>query len=324
MASPERERRQLVRSPPAPERGTPNGPVRRSDTHVSTHERRSNPAPPPERRSPKTPPNPTTADSMATTTKIATPTEASRQRRNRSRQDHADEADLSTIGESSGEKEGSRQRGSGESGTGEREERRVHREHLDDRASTFFGRPIRGPDDTFVPPAWFLTALQDVANEVAPTPEAPPIQFENTAEAARANAELLESVGFDIERLVRKFAKSTLGYGSEFRSVAQLEPLIGRHPHFRNLSRVLEFGMDYVFSRELDLATKSEELQTILARGNHKSAQEFSEQVTVLLTKDVTHGFSVPLPTETVGRIPTQRGHPTPGYRQAVDGRRGG
>ena len=62
--------------------------------------------------------------------------------------------------------------------------------------------------------------------------------------------------------------------------------------------------MDYVFSRELDLATKSEELQTILARGNHKSAQEFSEQVTVLLTKDVTHGFSVPLPTETVGRIP--------------------
>ena len=183
---------------------------------------------------------------------VSTPTEASRQRRNRNRQDHADEADLYTIGESTKEGTGKGKRRIEERGLEKTGQRRVH---LNNKASTFFGAPIRGPSDSFVTPDWFLTALQDVASEDPSPPEPPPIHFENTTEAAELNAELLETVGFDIERLVRKFAKSTLGYGSEFRTVAQLEPLIGRHPHFRNLSRVLEFGMDHVFSRELDTVT---------------------------------------------------------------------
>ena len=195
------------------------------------------------------------------------------------------------------------------------------RPHLDNRACTFFNQPIRGPDDTFVTPPWFLTALEDIANEAPATPVSPPIRFENTVEAAEANAELLETVQFDIERLVRKYPKSTLGYGSEFRTVAQLESLIGRHPHFRNLSRVLEFGMDYVFSWDLDSATKSEELQNLLARGNHKSAQEVPDQVSALITKDVTHGFSIPLPTRILHKIPNAAIQPLGVAKQwTVDG----
>ena len=42
----------------------------------------------------------------------------------------------------------------------------------------------------------------------------------------------------------------------------------------------------------------------MLARGNHKSAQEEQEQVGRLISKDVLHGFTIPIPIEIVELIP--------------------
>jgi hypothetical protein len=59
-----------------------------------------------------------------------------------------------------------------------------------------------------------------------------------------------------------------------------------------------------VFTCELDPLTKSEEMQTLILRGNHKSAQSNPEQVGVLLGKDVTHGFVIPIPVKIIPLIP--------------------
>ena len=212
----------------------------------------------------------------------------------------ADEADASTVGESTRERKRK----------WKTEEKRPpspissKRAPLDSKPENYFKRPIRGPDDTFETPDWFLVALRDIAGAEPEVPKKSPIVFENTKEAAATNARLLEAVDFDIERLINENSATTLGYGSEFRTVDQLRPLIGRHPHFTDLSKVLISGMPYVFERELDQVTKLTELRTLLLRGNHKSAQDLPDRVSLLLTKDVTHGFVIPLPTSIVEKIP--------------------
>ncbi|KAI2493346.1 hypothetical protein MHU86_21191 [Fragilaria crotonensis] len=224
--------------------------------------------------------------------------ERSRDRRNKERLVRADESDRSIIGEST-RKQGPDGiiRPVNETGGGVRQ-------HLSNDTRTYFHKPIKGPDDAFHTEEWFLTELKKVAAKVPITPKKSPVVFENTIDAATVNAKLLENSNFDVDKLLRQYADTTLGYGSEFRTVEQLKPLIGRHPHFTGLSQVLKFGMSYVFERELDPVTKADELQKLLARGNHKSAEEHADQVTKLINKDVTHGFVIPITIATVERIP--------------------
>ena len=214
--------------------------------------------------------------------------------RNEERWRLANESDVGTTGEFS--------RGDGsQDGDGERETTRTY---LDKNTGSFFPKPASGPDDAFVTPKWFIGALRKITNHKTKTPEKPPFEFVNTTSAAIQNERTLAMHNFDLERIIKKFRDTTLGYGSEFRTVAELKPLIGTHPNFLTLAQILENGMPYVFTRELNPVTKLAELETLLARGNHKSAKEFSDQVTKLLAKDVLHGFTIPIPTDAVRRIP--------------------
>ena len=235
---------------------------------------------------------------------MAKSTTTSRDKRNKARLESADGNDESTIGESTRENRGRRKRGGEEEGGSVSGNINERREHLDNRSNTYFHPPIRGPDDTFVPPSWFLSALVGVAEKEPTVPLKAPFEFVNSVEAATRNAEVLKSFDYDLEKLIQKHSDTTLGYGSEFRTVEQLAPLLRRHPHFTELSQVLKTGMSYVFLRELDPDTKLEEMRTLLKRGNHKSAKDHPEQVKILLTKDVTHGFSIPIPTGIVEKIP--------------------
>jgi hypothetical protein len=56
----------------------------------------------------------------------------------------------------------------------------------------------------------------------------------------------------DLGKLIHEYRKTTLGYGSEFRPTVLLRPLLGRHPNFNSLEEVINHGMRYVFTRELD------------------------------------------------------------------------
>ena len=215
-------------------------------------------------------------------------------RRNQKRLETADTSDQTTLGEF---------REKGKTGR-EEEERGGKREHLGPRPSTFFNQAVRGPDDSFAPPPWLLNEIRNVAVSEPPVPSRAPVTFENSDEAAEKNEAVLRAVGCDIQKLIENNSGTTLGYGCEFRPIKQLKPLIGSHPHFADLSRVLKFGMPYVFSSDLGELTKLSELQTLLKRGNHKSALEFPDRVTELLTKDVIHGFAIPIPSRIIEKIP--------------------
>ena len=175
---------------------------------------------------------------------------------------------------------------------------------LSSDASSFFRGPVIGPNDSFVPPAWFLSEIERIAEHVPPVPKAPPFRFEPTEDAARENAAILAAAGYSLGTVIERHADSTIGYGSEFRSVKQLKPLLQRHPNFVALSELINEGMSYVFTRELDDDAQRNEMLALMDLGNHKSAQEGADDVRKLLAKDVVHGFSIPLPLATLILIP--------------------
>ena len=98
--------------------------------------------------------------------------------------------------------------------------------------------------------------------EVAASPTAPtklaPFTFATTPEAIKTNEEVLARNGFDLERALSRAQDTTLGYGSEFRPLDQLEIVLGGHPEFGVLAGLIENGMSYHFKQELseDARTK--------------------------------------------------------------------
>ena len=194
-------------------------------------------------------------------------------------------------------------------------ERRLEADRMQDPEATVLptGRRERIPprrslgtraDDTFTPPEWFLAELKTIARTETRTPTKPPFKFVASSEAAEYNGKILARAGFDVGRGLDAHGLSTLGYGCEFRTPEQLQPLLGRHRHFSLLRDLLTEGMSYYYKVELSEAERVDELDALLARGNHKSATGEGIHVTALLEKDVTHGFSVPIPIDIIRLIP--------------------
>jgi hypothetical protein len=169
--------------------------------------------------------------------------------------------------------------------------------------SSFVSSSVIGPDDFFKPPAWLLQTVREIAQDKVETPQGPPIQFSMDHAAAKYNSELLETEGLDFEKFLDRNRKTTLHYGSEFRPLRQLVKLLGLHPNFPELKKILSKGMDYRFTSPLPEATRVQELQAMIDRGNHKSAEQRAEHVEKALGKDVLHGFSMPILPETVLKI---------------------
>jgi hypothetical protein len=175
--------------------------------------------------------------------------------------------------------------------------------YLPATADEFLPETIPGPDDAFTPPAWLMLAIEEVMLSKMPIPGAPPVQFELSEEAIRRNTELLHSCNLDMHQLLSWFQDTTLGFGSKFRPIAQMEKVLGRHPNFEFFSNVLVNGMDYHFKSELTEDKRKAELAAIMTRGNHQSVQEDSKKVAKLLAKDVLHGFSLPVSPDVVPHI---------------------
>ncbi|KAI2502399.1 hypothetical protein MHU86_12056 [Fragilaria crotonensis] len=70
--------------------------------------------------------------------------------------------------------------------------------YLPNEASAFLPEPLRGPDDTFTPPPWFLAAVRTISATPVATPSRSPFLFEVTTEAAAHNGALLAEAGFDL------------------------------------------------------------------------------------------------------------------------------
>jgi hypothetical protein len=164
-------------------------------------------------------------------------------------------------------------------------------------------QPVMGPNDHFQPPPDFLIRLQRIARTPVPAPKAPSLIFDTSPSALAHNAQQLANAGFDLSQLLHKNRHTTLHFGSEFRPIDHLADVLGGHPLFGQLRTILTKGMDYRFKTELPESERLLELAQMLERGNHKSSEAEPDIVNRLLLKDVTHGFSIPIPPHIVPRI---------------------
>jgi hypothetical protein len=162
---------------------------------------------------------------------------------------------------------------------------------------------VKGPNDTFKPPEWLIKAIDEVAHTPAPPLKAPPVKFAVDNESLEHNGRLLDRFNFDLAELLDHFADTTLGYGSEFRPVDQLEKIFAGHPNFAFFRGVLQKGMDYFFHQEISEEERMAELEANLERGNHKSATSDPLITTKALHKDVKFGFSLPFPSSLVRHL---------------------
>jgi hypothetical protein len=114
-----------------------------------------------------------------------------------------------------------------------------------------------GPDDFFDPGPDFLNTIHTIMQRTPPTPHVPPFRFGVTGPDLEHNAAVLSDANFDFNQLLPLHQQTTLGFGSEFRPLADLALLLSRHPHFPFVASVLTGGMDYHFHDGSEL-TESE------------------------------------------------------------------
>jgi hypothetical protein len=146
-----------------------------------------------------------------------------------------------------------------------------------------------GPDNVFDPGEEFLERLTEVASVEVKPPRPAPITFATTQEALDANDKLLREYGYDLDKLFQDYPETTLGFGSEFRTIAQLEKVLGGYPEFGVLTDLIKKGMNYKFSREITEEEKLRELRGMIERGNHKATEKSPKKAEELLAKDVAH-----------------------------------
>jgi hypothetical protein len=134
-------------------------------------------------------------------------------------------------------------------------------------------------------------------------PKPSPIHFSTEPAAIAKNDQLLSDHGFDLDNLLSDSQDTTLGYGSKFRPIDQLQTVLGGHPKFQVLKGLVEHGMDYRFKKDISEEERLRELRGMIDRGSHKSAEEESEKAVELLSKDVAHGFSIPVSPGIIDKI---------------------
>jgi hypothetical protein len=162
---------------------------------------------------------------------------------------------------------------------------------------------IPGPGYAFKPPAWLIEAIESFAKAEAPVPKAPPVRFDLSEEAVLFNTCLLKDSNLNLQHLLSQHQDTTLGFGTEFCPLDQLEAILGENPNFGFFAKVLASGMNYRFTQELSDNKRRAKVSTMLEQGNHKSVQEDGEEVQKLLSKDVLNGFSLPVSPEIVPNI---------------------
>ncbi|KAL9183869.1 hypothetical protein ACHAXT_004725 [Thalassiosira profunda] len=159
------------------------------------------------------------------------------------------------------------------------------------------------PDAETYWPVDLVSAIEEVIRTDSRRPEAPDFSFELSEQAAQKNFCVLSKHGMDLGRAIEAQKHSPLGPGSEFREVAVLEGVFGRHPLWQRFKAILLRGSHWPLE-ELDFESRAKDLDQALAFGNHKGATEQPALLRQLVEKDVVHGYALVLPLSKIKRLP--------------------
>jgi len=183
------------------------------------------------------------------------------------------------------------------------EDRAILGKYLPDDVRAFFPVCLEGPRDLYAPSEDWLRTVLDVCSTPVETPREPLVRFGTSPEELHYNTLFLASCQWDMGTVYSRHRGTTAYHGAEFRPSDQLIKVIGQHPNFRYLIKMLRDGFDYGLVKDLTEEERSQEVEAQLERGNHKSATQNLEDVQKLLEGDVRHGFVIPFLASKVRRL---------------------
>jgi hypothetical protein len=190
-------------------------------------------------------------------------------------------------------------------------DQKILSKYLPSDISIFFPFGVRGPDDYYQPSRKWVQEVLEVARTICKVPNPPLVRLGMDVEDLNHNTNFLADCDWDLEKLFQQHAGTTVDHGSEFRPVEQLRQIVGQHPGFAYLKKMLTSGFDYHLERELTEQERKSELKAQFDRGNHKSALQNIEEVRALLTGDVRRGFILPIRADAIFNV--KRLHLQPG-----------
>jgi hypothetical protein len=154
-------------------------------------------------------------------------------------------------------------------------------------------------------PQWFIKEVKNVLATVVITPGPSPLAFEASDRAALHNQAIL-SYNNDISKLLDDHQSSILKYGSEFRPIDVLEPLLLHHYRWPKLRCLLSEGSNWSL-HDLDDKLRKQKKLEFIARGNHKSALKHEDKVSEILLKEISQGWMIPFPIQFINEIKNQK-----------------
>ena len=158
-------------------------------------------------------------------------------------------------------------------------------------------RPPRLKKQRFDLPSIILKLLKSSSSLSKPL-----FKFEVSEEAARFNMNLLQKNNFNLDKLLNS-SPSITSYGSEFKPVDELEPLLHLHPRWPEMKRKLIEGATFPV-KLVDEVTRLQDMEAMKARGNHKSALKHEKYLADAFKKEVEKGWILLLPDNEAQNIP--------------------
>ena len=152
--------------------------------------------------------------------------------------------------------------------------------------------------------SWLVKSIKKKIRSTARTMKPHRFQFKNSREAAKANTKLLKKYRYDLAEAMEREKGTFMEPGSEFRPVEELQWIYGEHEHWSKIESIISNGVTYHIP-ELDKKERTEDLEAMISRGNHKSTKE-KENVPTLLSnyeKEVHYGWMLPITIENVRKI---------------------
>eukprot|EP00978_Attheya_sp_CCMP212_P016940 scaffold44783_cov43-Attheya_sp.AAC.3 len=148
-----------------------------------------------------------------------------------------------------------------------------------------------------------LRKIQEILSCPLPAYEAPSFEFRMDKSAAATNWKILQQHNGDLKQALAAQSHSQLGYGSEFRPTAILEPLFKSHCLWPNMKSILDDGAAFPLE-PIDEELRKLDLAEALTMGNHKGATKEPQILENLMKEDVFRGYSLPIPLNKVTEIP--------------------
>jgi hypothetical protein len=156
--------------------------------------------------------------------------------------------------------------------------------------------PQLNPIKTTTSPDRLISTIADILHSASLPLDDSPFIFDMTIGAAYHNSLVLRHYDNNMKKVIDNHLHTFLAHGSEFCQIDLLEKLLMHHPSWDKFRSILTRGSSWPLCPIMDKVriAKNNEL---IHRGNHKSAELYTDQLQTILKKEVAQGGMVSIPT---------------------------